>query len=72
MPSEAYDSSGFVGLRFKTAPSILLLVMNYSEGIGFLSVTDRSPHPCWTRGSKGCKYQGNVNAPINKHDRERG
>ena len=33
---------GFVGLRFKTSPSIPLLAMNCSEGIGFLSATDLS------------------------------
>lgn len=42
IPSEAYDSSGCIGFRVKTAPSIRLLVMNYSEGIGFLSITDLS------------------------------
>ena len=31
--SKAYDFTGFVSLRFKTTPSIPLLVMNYSEDI---------------------------------------
>lgn len=36
--SEAYDFSVFVGLGFKTVPSIPLLTRNYSEGKIRLSI----------------------------------